>query len=111
VFHDQSEDLMDTLENPIAFAACTNPDIMYLHEAMKAPNKAEFEKAMAEEVASHTDNNHWELVSRNTVPKGVEVLPAVWAMRCKRRIATQEVYKWKARLNLHGGRQTHLVNY
>jgi hypothetical protein len=32
-------------------------------------------------------------------------------MRRKRRIATQEVYKWKARLNVHGGKQTKFVNY
>ena len=101
---------MDTLEDPMAFAAPTNPDTLRLHEAMKAPDKLKFEKAMAQEVASHTDNDHWEPIHRSSVPKGVEVLPAVWAMRRKRRIAAQEVHKWKARLNLHGGRQTHLVN-
>jgi hypothetical protein len=48
---------------------------------------------------------------RSQLPKNAEVLPAVWAFKRKRRIATQEVYKWKARLNLHGGRQTKDVNY
>ena len=32
-------------------------------------------------------------------------------MRWKRRIKTQEVYKWKARLNMHGGQQVHGVHY
>ena len=32
-------------------------------------------------------------------------------MRRKRRIKTQEVYKWKARLNVHGGQQEHRVHY
>jgi hypothetical protein len=32
-------------------------------------------------------------------------------MKRKRRIKTREVYKWKARLNVHGGMQTHGVNY
>ena len=32
-------------------------------------------------------------------------------MRCKRRIKTQEVHKWKARLNVHGGQQEHGVHY
>ena len=32
-------------------------------------------------------------------------------MRRKRRINTQEVYKWKARLNVHGGQQEHGVHY
>ena len=32
-------------------------------------------------------------------------------MRRKRRITTGEVYKWKARLNIHGGKQEHGINY
>ena len=35
----------------------------------------------------------------------------VWSMRCKQWIKTQEVYKWKARLNVHGGQQEHGVHY
>ena len=31
--------------------------------------------------------------------------------RRKRRIASREVYKWKARLNFHGGKQEYRVNY
>ena len=45
------------------------------------------------------------------VPPGTKVLPAVWAMKRKRRITTREIYKWKARLNVHGGKQVHGVNY
>jgi Reverse transcriptase (RNA-dependent DNA polymerase) len=66
---------------------------------------------MIEEVQSQTDNDNWEVVSRAKVPVGTKVLPAVWAMRRKRRIATQEVYKWKARPNLHGGKQEYGLNY
>jgi hypothetical protein len=32
-------------------------------------------------------------------------------MKRKRDLATQEVYKYKARLNVHGGQQEHGVNY
>eukprot|EP00978_Attheya_sp_CCMP212_P035604 scaffold155678_cov30-Attheya_sp.AAC.2 len=32
-------------------------------------------------------------------------------MKRKRRIATREVYKWKARLNIHGGKQEKGINY
>jgi Reverse transcriptase (RNA-dependent DNA polymerase) len=32
-------------------------------------------------------------------------------MRRKRHIATQEVYKWKVRLNLHGGKQEYELNF
>ena len=34
-----------------------------------------------------------------------------WLMRHKQWIKTQEVYKWKARLNMHGGQQEHGVHY
>ena len=43
--------------------------------------------------------------------KGALVLPGVWAMKRKRRIATREVYRWKARLNLDGSKQLHGVHF
>ena len=33
-------------QEPVAYAVSTNPDIMYLHEAMKAPDRDQFKKAM-----------------------------------------------------------------
>jgi hypothetical protein len=94
VFHDEAYALQDEMDDPIAFAASNNPDILYLNEAMAAPDKEEFRKAMQKEVQSHVDNNHWELLHRSKIPSDAEVLPAVWAFRRKRRIATQEIYKW-----------------
>jgi hypothetical protein len=38
-------------------------------------------------------------------------MPSVWAMKRKRRIATREVYKWKARLNVDGSKQEEGVNF
>ena len=35
----------------------------------------------------------------------------VWAMKRKRHIETQEVHKWKACLNVHGGQQEYGVNH
>jgi hypothetical protein len=78
---------------------------------LQQPDRAEFIKAMNAEVASHTERGHWRIVLRSQVPEGMDILPSVWAMRRKRRIKTREVYKWKARLNLHGGRQKQGVNY
>ncbi|KAI2512113.1 hypothetical protein MHU86_2200 [Fragilaria crotonensis] len=95
----------------LAFAASADPDTMYYHEAMREPDRAEFIKAMEKEVKSHTENEVWELVPRSSVPPGTKILPAVWAMKRKRRIATREVYKWKARLNIDGSKQEEGVNY
>jgi hypothetical protein len=80
--------LQDDMMDPIAFAASADPDNMYLHEAMKAPDKRQFMKAMVKEVSSHQDNDHWLLMKRTAIPAGKKVLPAVWAMKRKRRIAT-----------------------
>ena len=66
---------------------------------------------MKKEVSAHEDNKHWELTKRSDIPSQHKVLPSVWAMKRKRRIATREVYKWKARLNIHGGKQEKGINY
>jgi Reverse transcriptase (RNA-dependent DNA polymerase)/GAG-pre-integrase domain len=95
----------------LAYAASADPDTMYYHEAMREPDRPEFIKAMEKEVKSHTENGVWELVPRSSVPPGTKILPAVWAMKRKRRIATREIYKWKARLNIDGSKQEEGVNY
>ena len=63
------------------------------------------------DINGHVDNGNWELVDKSTVPKDQEVLPSVWAMRRKRDLVTDEITKYKARLNLHGGMQAFGVNY
>jgi hypothetical protein len=78
---------------------------------MKAKDKKNFLAAMQEEIRQHDENNHWELVERSSLDPNLKVLPAVWAMKRKRRIGTREVYKWKARLNVHGGKQVFGEHY
>lgn len=85
------------------YAASADPDTL--------PDKAQFIEAMQNEVQEHTEKGHWRLVKRTEVPDGVQVMPTVWAMKRKWRIATREVYKWKARLNLDGSKQVKGINY
>ena len=92
-------------EEILAFAASNDPDVMYFHQAMAAPDRNEFIKAMEDEVNGQIKNNNFTIIHRSEVPDGKRVLPAVWAMRRKRRIATGKVYKWKARLNIDGSKQ------
>ena len=54
---------------------------------------------------------NYEPIPLSQVPKGTKLIDMVWLMRRKRQIKTQEVYKWKARLNVHGGLQEHGVHY
>ena len=98
-------------EHPIAFATSSDPDTMHLDEAMRAPDRVQFQKAMRKEINDQMTRKHWVIVPRSEVPIGMKVLPCVWSMKRKRRIDTREVYKWKARLTVHGGRQEYGVNY
>ena len=95
------------MADPIAFAASADPDTMYYHQALKEPDRANFIEAMQTEVHMHTDKKHWELMRREDIPDGHDILPTAWAMKRKRRILSREVYKWKARLNVHGSKQTY----
>ena len=99
------EDKMMELDDPIAFKASSDPDTMYHHEAMKEPDSRQFREAMAKEVNDHSERKHWRPRLKRDVPPDIKILPSVWAMKRKRRIATREVYKWKARLNLGGHKQ------
>jgi hypothetical protein len=109
--HEEEYLLQDEMLNPIAFLTGSNEDSMYFHQAMKAPDRNQFKKAIVKEVNDHIENKHWELIPREAVPKGVKVLPSVWSMKQKRDIKTQQVYKHKARLNVHGGKQVYGENY
>ena len=103
--------IQKALENPLAFTATDNPDILYWDQAVKAPDRAKFVEAVATELDGHEKMGNYEPVPLSQVPKGTKLIDMVWSMRRKRMIKTQEVYKWKARLNVHGGQQEHGVHY
>ena len=65
---------------PIVYATSNDPDILYLHEAMRAPDRAQFLCAMEHEIKGHEEGKHWVLVLKLQVPKGTKVLDAVWSM-------------------------------
>ena len=103
--------IQKAMENPMAFAAMDNPDILYWDQAMRAHDRDIFIEAVWIELDGHKKMGNYEPIPLNKVPKGTKLLDMVWPMRRKRRIKTQEVYKWKARLNMHGGLQVHGVHY
>ena len=108
---DVEEELEIDLLHPLAFATSSDPDIMHVHQALRQPDREQFIEAMQKEIQDHEKRKHWVLVKRNQIPSNMRVLPAVWSMRRKRRIDTREVYKWKARLTIHGGKQEFGINY
>ena len=81
------------LDDPIAFAATTNPDILYWDQAMKAHDRDKFLEAVKVELDGHEKMVNYEPILIEKVPKGTKLLDRVWSMRRKRCIKTQEVYK------------------
>ena len=62
--------------------------------------------AVVKEVNGHVDNSHWKLVTIDSVPEDTDILPSVCSMQRKINLVTNDITKYKARLNVHGGRQT-----
>ncbi len=89
----------------LVYAASKDPDTMYLHQAIKEPDKDKFLATMVEEVDAQLKGGNFLLILRSKVPKGATILPVVWQMKRKCRIQTREVYKWKACLNIDGSCQ------
>ena len=103
--------MQKALEDPIAFAATTNPDILYWDQAMKAHDRDKFLDAVSVELDGHKRMGNYEPIPIAKVPQRTKLIDMVWSMRRKQCINTQEVYKWKAQLNVHGGQQEHGVHY
>jgi len=86
-------------------------DTLYFDQAMQVEDKEKFKEAMMRELNMHFECKHWELIAIHEVPTSTKLLDSVWAMRRKRCISTGEIYKYKARLNAHGGQQVHGIHY
>ena len=99
VSHDWFLQEEENMSQPVAYANKDIGNIIYYHEAVNQPDTIEFAKAIIKEINGHVDNDDWELVHKNTVPEGVNLVPSVWSMRRKRDLVTDEVVKYKARLN------------
>ena len=67
----------------LTYKASTDPNTMYMHEAMREPDKVEFLKAMVKEVEDQMKNGNYSIVNENDVLKLSTILPAVWQMKRK----------------------------
>jgi len=77
-----NSEVENEMENPLyAFKAKTDPDTMYLHEALKEPDRKEFIQAMDKELRDQLKHGNFTVVHKSTVPEGATVLPTVWAMQ------------------------------
>ena len=88
----------------------TDPDNMTLKEALQAPDRSQFLKAMHKELDDHISRKHWKVVPKKCVPAHKKCLPMIWAMKRKRN-PLGEIIKWKARLCAGGHRSTEFIDY
>jgi hypothetical protein len=58
--------------------ACAASANLYLHEAMRQPNREQFLQAMNQEVNGQVENKNFSIFPRSSVPEGAPVLPSVW---------------------------------
>ena len=98
-------------DNPMICKATTDPDTMYMHEAMREHDRNKFIDAMEKEVRDQVENGNFTIVHRDDVPADQTILPAVWQMKRKRDIRTRDIKKYKARLNIDGSRMKKVVHY
>lgn len=77
------------------------------HEAMKSTNKAEWKKAMEDEMGSLHENSTWDLVYP---PQNAKVLPNRWVFRRKPAIGGRQE-RFKARLVVKGFSQRPGIDY
>jgi hypothetical protein len=94
-----------------AMLASSDPDVMYLWQAMKEPDWLQFKAAMQKEIEDNTENQNWEIIRCSDIPKNMPILLTVWSMKRKRHISTREVYKWKAWLTIDGSKQKYGLHY
>ena len=104
-------DESDKDNNPLLAYKAVNPDILRLHEAMKATEKREFKTAMEKEVNDQIANGNFTVIPRSEVPKGFRVFPGVWTLVRKRDIQTRDIKKFKARLAFDGSRMREGEDY
>jgi len=84
---------------------------MHLHQALRQPDKAEFLKAKVRNIQTHDQRKRWKLVPVASVPMVVHILDSIWAKLRIRCIRTEEMRKYKARVNTHRGQHIRWISY
>ena len=86
-------------------------DVLHYGQAMKAKDKSHLQRAMRKEFFDNEDRKNWNIIPIADVPDGIDVLESIWVFKRKREIIRCQIYKYKARLDIHGGQQTYGDNF
>jgi hypothetical protein len=63
--------LLDDMKDPImAYKATSDPDTMYMHQAIQEPDKKQFVKSMQKEVRDQSKNGNFTVMHKLKLPKG-----------------------------------------
>jgi hypothetical protein len=89
---------------PMAF----HNDVLHYGGMLQAEDPSDFVSAMQNEMSGQQDI--LQVIPRSSLPHDIKPLPAVWAFK-RKRLPDWTILKHKARLNVHGGKQKHGVNY
>ena len=63
-----------------AFTASANPDVLYIHEVMKVPDRDKFIDAMGAKLKGHKDMGNFVPIPLTHVPKVTKLIDMVWSM-------------------------------
>ena len=75
VLHGEYFLIQGQMNDSIEFEASNNPETLYYHEAIAAPDRNDFLKAIVKEVNAHIENNHWALIPpKRDAPPDTKVL-------------------------------------
>ena len=55
--------------------------------------------AVVKEINGHVGNKSWEVVNVEDVLKDAEIVPSVWTLRRKRNLVTNEITKYKSKVD------------
>ena len=86
----------------VMMKATADKESMYYHQAMKQKDRSKFVSALNNEPTSLESSKTYTVRKRSDLPSGTKILPMVWQMRQKRKQATGDIKKYKARLNVDG---------
>jgi hypothetical protein len=82
-------------------SSAVDPDTPRLHEAMRGDHRDDFLTAMGEEISALEAHGTWNIVRRDSMPAGSNLLPGTWALKIKR-YPDGRMRKHKARYCVRG---------
>lgn len=100
----QLDDGMINFTHPLAL----QNDVLHHSGMLKAEDNPQFMTAMQKEMNGLKDM--LQVVLRSSIPARTPVLLAIWVFKRKRH-PDWTILKHKTRINVHGGKQQHGVNY